>query len=122
MPAEPHIECRSGSTLTNPNDTVGTSVGGHVQFGINVTTAQLTAAGFTPFNPFGVADGYHNGNVFFQVHDNGQGGLITQGHIDTFNPASGPFGFIGHSIWDVGIGTLLQHLFPHSHGLLDPGC
>jgi hypothetical protein len=47
-------------------------VGGHNQFGINVTTAQLSAAGFTPFNPFGVADGYHNGNVFFQVHDNGQ--------------------------------------------------
>lgn len=111
-----------GSTLTNPNDTVGTSVGGHNQFGINVTTAQLGAAGFTPFNPFGVSDGYHNGNVFFQVHDNGSGGLITQGHIDTFNPASGLFGFVGHSIWDVGIGTLLQHLFPHSHGLLDPGC
>lgn len=111
-----------GSTLTNPNDMVGTSVGGHNQFGINVTTAQLGAAGFTPFNPFGVSDGYHNGNVFFQVHDNGSGGLITQGHIDTFNPASGLFGFVGHSIWDVGIGILLQHLFPHSHGLLDPGC
>ncbi len=111
-----------GSTLTKPNDTVGISVGGHNQFDINVTTDQLSAAGFTPFNPFGVADGYHNGNVFFQVHDNGHGGLITQGHIDTFNPASGLFGFVGHSIWDVGIGTLLQHLFPKSHGLLDPGC
>jgi hypothetical protein len=41
-----------GSTLTNPNDTVGTSVGGHSQFGINVTTDQLSATGFTPFNPF----------------------------------------------------------------------
>jgi hypothetical protein len=111
-----------GSTLTDPNDTIGTSVGGHSQFGINVTTDQLSAAGFTPFNPFGHADGYHNGNVFFQVHDNGAGGIVTQGHIDVFNPATGLFGFLGHSIVDVGIGTLLQHLFPHSHGLLDPGC
>jgi hypothetical protein len=111
-----------GSTLTNPNDTVGTSVGGHNQFGINVTTDQLSAAGFTPFNPFGVSDGFHNGNIFFQVHDNGAGGIVTQGHIDVFNPATGLFGFLGHSIVDVGIGTLLQHLFPHSHGLLDPGC
>jgi hypothetical protein len=49
-------------------------------------------------------------------------GIVTQGHIDVFNPATGLFGFLGHSIVDVGIGTLLQHLFPHSHGLLDPGC
>ena len=102
-----------GSTLTNPNDTVGTSVGGHNQFGINVTTAQLGVAGFTPFNPFGVSDGYHNGNVFFQVHDNGSGGLITQGHIDTFNPGGWPRSTPPPTLW-------VPHVSPLRHGTFAP--
>jgi hypothetical protein len=112
-----------GATLTNPLDTTGQSVGEHTEFGITVTADQLQADGFSPFSIFGVNNGYRNGGVVMQVHANGSGGLVvSQAHIDTFNPASGLFGIIGHSIWDLGIGSLLQKLFPKTNGLLDPGC
>jgi hypothetical protein len=115
-----------GSQLTGGE----TPQGGHEQFNIATTPAQLSAAGFTPFKVFGIfANGYHNGSLFLQVHVNGQGGnqltgdmsgvLNVQGHIDVFNPAAGyGVGLLLHGIYDLGIGSLF---FKHS-ARLDPGC
>jgi hypothetical protein len=49
---------------------------------------------------------------------NAPNGIVTaQVHFDIFNPSTGLFGIIGHTIWD----WLIGHLFAHS-ATLDPGC
>jgi hypothetical protein len=106
-----------------------TAQGGHEQFNIQVSSSDLSAAGFTPYTTiFGTPNGYHDGSLFSQVHVNGQNGtqlpgsdgvLNAQGHIDIFNPAAGyGVGLVLHSVWDLGVGSLF---FPHS-AALDPGC
>jgi hypothetical protein len=115
-----------GSQLTGGE----TAQGGHEQFNIATTPAQLSAAGFAPFKVLGIfSNGYRNGALFLQVHVNGQGGaeldggssgvLNVQGHFDVFNPAAGyGVGLLLHGIYDLGVGSLF---FKHSAGL-DPGC
>jgi RHS repeat-associated protein len=110
---------------------INTPVNGHLEVGIDVSAATLQADGFqffqTPFGP----NGYRAGNVIISAHVNGSGselspasfqnapnGIVTaQVHFDIFNPSTGLFGIIGHTIWD----WLIGHLFAHS-ATLDPGC
>lgn len=108
-----------------------TAVNGHLEVGISVTQATLLADGFQYFSMFG-ANGYRLGNVFVSAHVNGIGEQLSpavfenpptgvvdaQVRFDTFNPATGLFGIIGHGFWDVLIGGLFFH---HSAGL-DRGC
>lgn len=116
-----------GAAATGINDPVN----GHLEVGISFTAATLQADGFHFFQgPFG-ANGYRLGNVFVSAHVNGVGaqlspssflnapGGIVNGevHFDTFNPSTGLFGLVGHTIWDY----LIGHLFPHK-AALDPGC
>ena len=42
----------------------------------------------------------------------------TTRHFDVFNPSTGLFGLVGHSVWDYLIGKL----FFHRSAALDPGC
>jgi hypothetical protein len=70
-------------------------------------------------------NGYRANGTFRSVHLNtgAQAGTL-QGHIDTFNPATGLLGFLGHTVWDVAVGTVLQTLTPLGvpPGVLDPKC
>jgi hypothetical protein len=45
--------------------------------------------------------------------------MALQGHIDIFNFSTGLFGAIGHTIWDLGVGTLLNTI-DNGNTLLDP--
>jgi hypothetical protein len=105
---------------------VAANQGGHEQFGINTTVADLAAAGFAPFSLLG-ANGYRNNAVFWSIHVNGQyGAQLTangsftniQAHIDLFNPATGLLGILGRGIVDLSIGSLF---ISHSNAL-DPSC
>src|SRR5579859_90043 len=97
----------------------GQNQGGHQQ--TNFTFSGNLAA-FAPMAPnafliFGVSNGYRFGGVFFSLHVNSVNfNPITnttsfQGHEDMFNPATGLFGILGHTVVDLGVGTLF---FNHS--------
>jgi RHS repeat-associated protein len=111
------VEQRIQDAIPGAEITGGTRVqGGHLQVNIRVTRDQLDAAGFTPYEIFGKANGYRNGFLFMQVHVNGRdksrldasasGVLRVQAHIDIFNPASGLIGLIGHGIVELVGGSL----------------
>jgi RHS repeat-associated protein len=116
-----------GATLTGNN----TFQGGHEEYGIQVSGADLTAAGFSFYSsPFGNGNGYRT--PFSGTHVNGQPGNIRvpyaygetfagQAHFDVGNASSGFGGFAEHSFVDVILGTLLGWI-PGMHNFLDPGC
>jgi hypothetical protein len=64
------------------------------------------------FSVFGINNGYRFGGVFFSLHVNSvtfnpvTNTTSFQGHEDIFNPATGLFGLLGHTVVDLGIGTL----------------
>jgi RHS repeat-associated protein len=111
---------------------VNTPVDGHLEVGVSLSEATLLSNNFGFYQgPFG-ANGYRRGNVIVSGHVNATSGQLTPGafsaspdgivnaqiHFDTFNPASGLFGLIGHTIYDYTIGKLF---FKNSAGL-DQGC
>jgi len=111
---------------------VNTPVDGHLEVGISVSEATLLNDGFQYYaGPFG-PNGYRLGNVLISGHVNATSGQLSPGtfagapggivnaqvHFDTFNPSTGLFGLLGHTIWDYTIGKLFFH---HSAGL-DKGC
>jgi RHS repeat-associated protein len=114
------------STLTGNN----TYQGGHEEFGILVSGAALTSAGFLPFtSPFGNGNGYRS--PFGPIHVNGQSSNIgtisysravaVQGHFDVGNASLGFWGATEHTAVDVILGTLLGWI-PGLHNFLDPRC
>jgi RHS repeat-associated protein len=116
-----------GATLTGNN----TFQGGHEEYGIQVSGADLAGAGFSFYSsPFGNGNGYRT--PFTGGHVNGQPGNITvpyaygetfagQAHFDVGNASSGFGGFAEHSFVDVLLGTLFGWI-PGLHNFLDPGC
>jgi hypothetical protein len=116
-----------GATLTGNN----TFQGGHEEYGIQVSGADLAGAGFSFYSsPFGNGNGYRT--PFNGGHVNGQPGNITvpyaygetfagQAHFDVGNASSGFGGFAEHSFVDVLLGTLFGWI-PGLHNFLDPGC
>lgn len=111
---------------------VNTPVDGHLEVGVSLSEATLLSNGFSFYQgPFG-PNGYRRGNVLVSGHVNATSGQLTPGdfyatpdgivnaqiHFDTFNPASGLFGLIGHTLYDYTIGKLF---FKNSAGL-DRGC
>jgi RHS repeat-associated protein len=116
-----------GATLTGNN----TFQGGHEEYGIQVSGADLAGAGFSFYSsPFGNGNGYRT--PFSGAHVNGQPGNIAipyaygetfagQAHFDVGNASSGFGGFAEHSFVDVLLGTLLGWI-PGLHNFLDPGC
>jgi RHS repeat-associated protein len=116
-----------GATLTGNN----TFQGGHEEYGIQVSGADLAGARFSFYSsPFGNGNGYRT--PFSGGHVNGQPGNIAipyaygetfagQAHFDVGNASSGFGGFAEHSFVDVLLGTLLGWI-PGLHNFLDPGC
>jgi hypothetical protein len=116
-----------GATLTGNN----TFQGGHEEYGVQVSGADLAGAGFSFYSsPFGNGNGYRT--PFSGAHVNGQPGNIGisnaygetfagQVHFDVGNASSGFGGFAEHSFVDVLLGTLLGWI-PGLHNFLDPGC
>ena len=116
-----------GATLTGNN----TFQGGHEEFGIQVSGADLAGSGFSFYSsPFGNGNGYRT--PFSGAHVNGQPGNISiqyaygetfagQAHFDVGNASSGFGGFAEHSFVDVLLGTLFGWI-PGLHNFLDPGC
>jgi RHS repeat-associated protein len=100
--------------------------GGHQQSNFTFSGDLSTFAPIAPkaFSIFGVNNGYRFGGVFFSLHINSvsfnpiANETSFQGHEDVFNPATGLFGIVGHTVVDLGIGTLF---FNHS-SRLDRGC
>ena len=105
--------------------------GGHEEFGIQVSGADLAGSGFSFYSsPFGNGNGYRT--PFSGAHVNGQPGNISiqyaygetfagQAHFDVGNASSGFGGFAEHSFVDVLLGTLFGWI-PGLHNFLDPGC
>lgn len=116
-----------GATLTGNN----TFQGGHEEFGIQVSGADLAGSGFSFYSsPFGNGNGYRT--PFSGAHVNGQPVNISvqyaysetfagQAHLDVGNAFSGFGGFAEHSFVDVLLGTLFGWI-PGLHNFLDPGC
>jgi hypothetical protein len=115
-----------------PPTGVNTPADGHLEVGVSLTEATLTSNGFTFYQgPFG-ANGYRRGNVIVSGHVNATSGQLSpsdfyatpdgivnaQIHFDTFNPATGLFGLIGHTLWDYTVG---KTFFRHS-AALDKWC
>lgn len=116
-----------GATLTGNN----TPHGGHEDFGIQVSGADLAGSGFSFYSsPFGNGNGYrtpfsgahvnrHPGNILVQ-YAYGET-FAGQAHFDVGNASSGFGGFVEHSLVDVLLGTLLGWI-PGLQNFLDPGC
>jgi RHS repeat-associated protein len=117
-----------GATLTGINGYQG----GHEEFGIQVSGANLAGAGFSFYTtPFGNGNGYRT--PFSGAHVNGPAGVnmssqfayyetfTGQVHFDVGNASSGFGGFVEHTVVDYFLGTLLGWI-PGLHNFLDPGC
>lgn len=121
------INAIPGATLTGNN----TFQGGHEQYGIIVSGADLAGGGFSFYtSPFGNGNGYRT--PFSGAHVNGQTSNISvpypygatfaaQAHFDVGNASSGFGGFAEHSLIEVLLGTLLGWI-PGLHNFLDRGC
>jgi len=129
-----HLSCLAQRVANSiPNATLtgnNTYQGGHKEFGLLVSGAGLTSAGFSPFtSPFGNGNGYRS--LFNPIHVNGQPGNIStisysdavavQGHFDVGNASLGFWGGLEHTFVDVIIGTLFSWI-PGLHSFLDPRC
>jgi RHS repeat-associated protein len=100
----------------------GQNQGGHQQanFTFSGNLSSFAPITSSAFSVFGINNGYRFGGVLFSLHVNSvtfnpvTNTTSFQGHEDIFNPATGLFGLLGHTVVDLGIGTLF---FNHSSSL-----